>query len=137
MRIWDIPPISLCRQHLLGEHRELHAIWSILINGKKGYRNHPETLRWVGALNGLYQRQRFLVKEFERRGYRHHSPLDKEKAGGKIKPQFTIDTPARQKKLLQKKGVLVRFKFWKDLFTRNGFPFSGLIPLFLFILRLN
>ncbi len=30
MRIWDIPPKLLCRNHLLGEHRELHAIWSIL-----------------------------------------------------------------------------------------------------------
>jgi len=28
MRIWDIPPKRLCRSHLLGEHRELHAIWS-------------------------------------------------------------------------------------------------------------
>ena len=30
MRTWDIPPEKLCRQHLLGEHRELHAIWSII-----------------------------------------------------------------------------------------------------------
>jgi hypothetical protein len=24
MRIWDLPPERLCRQHLLGEHREGH-----------------------------------------------------------------------------------------------------------------
>jgi len=41
MRIWDIPPRKLCRNHLLGEHRELHAIWSILIRSKKGYLKHP------------------------------------------------------------------------------------------------
>lgn len=35
MRIWDIHPSLLCRKHLLGEHRELHAIWSILIYKKR------------------------------------------------------------------------------------------------------
>jgi hypothetical protein len=32
---------KLCRNHLLGEHQELHAIWSVLVNGKKGYAHHP------------------------------------------------------------------------------------------------
>ena len=39
MRIWDIAAHKLCRNHLLGEHRELHAIWSILTTGKKGIKN--------------------------------------------------------------------------------------------------
>jgi hypothetical protein len=43
MRIWDISPKRLCRNHLLGEHRELHAVWSVLTKGKKGYARHPET----------------------------------------------------------------------------------------------
>ena len=30
MRVWDVSPKELCRAHLLGEHRELHAIWTIL-----------------------------------------------------------------------------------------------------------
>jgi len=30
VRIWDLPPAEPCRAHPLGEHRELHAIWSIL-----------------------------------------------------------------------------------------------------------
>ena len=30
MRIWDISPNKLCDKHLLGEHRELHAIWVII-----------------------------------------------------------------------------------------------------------
>ena len=45
MRIWDIPPEKLCRNHLLGEHNEQHAIWSILTHNKKGFSHHPETIR--------------------------------------------------------------------------------------------
>ena len=52
MRIWDILPDKLYRQHLLGEHRELHAIWSILTKNKKGYSNHPENVRLGGDLQG-------------------------------------------------------------------------------------
>jgi len=52
MRIWDIAPEKLCRNHLLGEHRELHAVWAILTKDKKGYSRHPEVLRWKGKLTG-------------------------------------------------------------------------------------
>jgi hypothetical protein len=45
MRVWDIEAELLCNSHLLGEHREIHAIWAILIENKKGYSHHPETLR--------------------------------------------------------------------------------------------
>ena len=43
MRIWDLSPGYLNRGSLLGEHRELHGLHSIIVNGKKGYANHPET----------------------------------------------------------------------------------------------
>jgi hypothetical protein len=69
MRIWDISPEKLCRNHLLDEHRELHAIWSILKNNKKDYAHHPETLRWKGKKKALYFRHEHLVKEMVRRGY--------------------------------------------------------------------
>lgn len=75
MRIWDIHPKYLCRQHLLGEHRELHAIWTILVKKKKGYSKHPETLRWKGKLPALFSRHTLLVTEMKKRGYTHHSPL--------------------------------------------------------------
>lgn len=76
MRIWDqIHPRNLCRQHLLGEHRELHAIWRILTKDRDGYRHHPEVKRWEGRLGALYIRHEMLVKEIERRGYNHRSPL--------------------------------------------------------------
>src|SRR5579872_4752009 len=73
MRIWDLPCRILCRQHLLGEHRELHAIWNVLTKGKKGYRRHPETLRWQGKLKALYKRHEEQVRELRARGYEHRS----------------------------------------------------------------
>lgn len=75
MRIWDIPVEQLCRQHLFGEHRELHAIFSILTQGKRGYTNHPEVKRWRGKLAALNMRHGDQVAEMERRGYKHNSPL--------------------------------------------------------------
>ncbi len=103
MRIWDIHPKHLCRQHLLGEHRELHAVWTILTEGKKGYRHHPETKRWVGKLNALYRRHERLVIEMEHRGYRHRSPLEKRFALGRSRQRAFVDPPARQKTLLRMK----------------------------------
>ena len=78
MRIWDqIEPKRLCRQHLLGEHRELHAIFAILTKGSEGYANHPEVKRWRSpeALAALEDRHDALVSEMQERGYRHRSPL--------------------------------------------------------------
>lgn len=82
MRIWDISPKKLCRPHLLGEHRELHAIWSVIVNGKKGYSRHPETLRWKGKLKALFGRHEALVVEMSNRGFQHRSP-GKERGDGK------------------------------------------------------
>lgn len=75
MRIWDLDPSLLCRNHLLGEHRELHGLWNILTHGKRGYSQHPETKRWVGRVWALSQRHAALDVEIKRRGYRHNSPL--------------------------------------------------------------
>jgi len=73
------------------KHRELHAIWSILINNKKGYRNHPE------------YRHEELVKEIKRRGYNHASLLDKKYALGKPKQDEFINTKEEQKQILKDK----------------------------------
>jgi len=103
MRIWDLAPKKLCREHLLGEHRELHAIWSILTKGKKGYSKHPETMRWRGRLKALYLRHKALVKELKSRGYRHHSPLDYALARGAKKQIKYLVKPSEQIKILRKK----------------------------------
>ncbi len=105
MRVWDVPPKSLCRKHLLGEHRELHGLWNILTKhgGVGGYSKHPETKRWIGKTMALYLRHEALVAEMERRGYRHNSPLDKKLAKGKRIQDELIDSLTRQRKLLKEK----------------------------------
>ena len=103
MRIWDIAPENLCRQHLLGEHRELHAIWSVLINNKKGYSFHPETLRWKGKLKALYHVHDEIVREMEKRGYNHNSPLDKKFATGNNKQNVFIDSIEEQINIIRLK----------------------------------
>lgn len=102
MRIWDVDPGFLNDQSLLGEHRELHGIFSILIHGKKGYSRHPETLRWQGHLPALAVRHALLVAEMGLRNFRHHSPLpiQSEKV---VWPELYIDLPDRQYAILQEK----------------------------------
>jgi Pyrimidine dimer DNA glycosylase len=91
VRIWDVDVRSLCDRHLLGEHRELHAIWTVQTEGKRGYARHPETLRWRGRLAALYARHEAQVTEFERRGFRHQSPLDRVLATGETKQTEFVD----------------------------------------------
>jgi hypothetical protein len=75
MRVWDVNPGYLNRQSLLGEHRELHAIVSIIRNNKKGYSRHPETLRWMEFGWALSQRHRLLAAEMNLRGYMDRTPV--------------------------------------------------------------
>ena len=98
MRIWDISPNLLCRQHLLGEHRELHGLWNILTvhGGSGGYSRHPETLRWLGKTRALFERHELLVAEMVHRGYRHRSPLDDRQLTGDSTQEVLIDSVARQ-----------------------------------------
>lgn len=105
MRVWDIHPKHLCRKHLLGEHRELHGLWNILTKheGRGGYSRHPETLRWQGKLKTLYNRHKELVKEMQRRNYRHESPLDRKLATGSGGQKVFINTVAEQKEILRRK----------------------------------
>ena len=103
MRIWDLSPKRLCRNHLLGEHRELHAIWSVLANGKKGYAHHPETLRWRGKLKALYRRHDALVHEMAVRGYQHQRLLPKRLARGSAVQRVLVSTKHAQVEILRKK----------------------------------
>ncbi len=96
MRIWDLAPSELCRQHLLGEHRELHAMWTVITENKKGYSKHPETLRWKGKLKALFNRHERLVGEMKKRGYQHKSPLDARFATGAAIQTDFIDTIENQ-----------------------------------------
>ncbi|MFA6536310.1 MAG: pyrimidine dimer DNA glycosylase/endonuclease V [Candidatus Paceibacterota bacterium] len=105
MRVWDIHPKHLCRKHLLGEHRELHGLWNILTKhgGKGGYSQHPETKRWVGKTRALFGRHQALVKEMEKRGYKHQSLLDRKLAKGKGGQIVFINTIKEQRVILRNK----------------------------------
>jgi hypothetical protein len=97
VRIWDVETRLLCDRHLLGEHRELHAVWAILTTGKRGYSRHPETLRWRGRLAALYARHEAEVAEMTSRGFGHHSPLDPRLATGEDRQTELIDTIEAQR----------------------------------------
>ncbi len=104
MRIWDIPPEKLCRNHLLGEHSELHAIWNVLTQNRRGYSNHPETKRWKGKLKALFHAHEAIIQEMLARGYHHGSPLDKKFAHGKGVQDEFVDPVERQVEILKQKG---------------------------------
>lgn len=108
MRIWDLPPEVLCRKHLLGEHLELHAMWTIITEGKKGYSHHPETIRWVGKQKALYLRHEAQVVEMKKRDYNHRSPLDKNLAIGKDVQDEFVHTIEEQREILKNKACECR-----------------------------
>jgi len=102
MRIWDLNPGYLNNLSLLGEHRELHGIVSIILNNKKGYSKHPETIRWKGYEWALGRRHALLVSEMKLRGIRDHSPLDLRSDTGHW-PSTYINTPGDQFAILGEK----------------------------------
>jgi hypothetical protein len=81
MRVWDIPPSELCNRHLVGEHAEIHAVWSVITGNKKGYASHPEVERWRGNLSALARRHFQVAAEMSLRGFRHSSPTRPEVEG--------------------------------------------------------
>lgn len=103
MRIWDVSPGYLSRQRLLGEHRELHGLASILEHGKTGYSHHPETKRWVGALSGLILRHEALAAEMHLRGYVDATPLERSTGGRLHWPRTFVTPPFEQFGLLRQK----------------------------------
>jgi hypothetical protein len=72
--VWDLSATLLCRKHLLGEHAEIHALFSILASPSAGYRNHPETRRWLQRRGALRVRHDEVAREMMRRGYQHRTP---------------------------------------------------------------
>jgi uncharacterized protein YbgA (DUF1722 family) len=102
MRIWDINPGYLNRQSLLGEHRELHGIVSIIENNKKGYSSHPETVRWVGYQWALKQRHLLISAEMKLRGFSDRTSVFIDGNVGEW-PTIYIDEPFAQFCLLEKK----------------------------------
>ena len=71
MRMWLVDPRIMCRQHLLGEHVELHMLIGSLRKGisVQGYIDDG-----LVDLLQIQSRHDELVGEMQRRGYNHKSP---------------------------------------------------------------
>lgn len=73
MRMWMVDPQFMCRQHLLGEHREIHALIGSM---RKGLRLDGFIQKGILEPKSAHTRHDDLVLEMERRGYRHDTPID-------------------------------------------------------------
>jgi len=88
MRMWMTDPALLCRQHLLGEHKECHMLAGCIRRGKTLGRYLTDGL--VDPTR-LRERHDALVAEMVRRGYNHRSPLQEYQYGG---PPGCVDSDA-------------------------------------------
>lgn len=120
MRVWDIHPGYLSRQSLLGQHAEIHAIYSIITGGKKGYASHPETMRWKERLPSLQRHHGLTVKEMSLRAMGHHSPLPAGELANRSISKAYVDLPAEQFAILRKKYTSVSGRI---LLPRRGSDF--------------
>lgn len=78
MRMWNVPTVFLCRQHLLGEHNEMHSLSGCIKKGTsiKGYITNG-----LIETHNIKKRHDELATEMTDRGYNHKSPLHEIKIG--------------------------------------------------------
>lgn len=72
MRMWNLPPQILCRQHFLGEHNELHKFVGAL-NHNRNITTYIQ--KGYFEIHNIRKRHEELVLDFPRRHYNHNSPL--------------------------------------------------------------
>ena len=90
MRMWMVHPRIMCRQHLLGEHKELHMLVGTLLKGTS-IRGYVE--KGLVDPRHIRSRHKELVDEMLRRGYNHKSPLrefDETVPGRLMDPQKSL-----------------------------------------------
>ncbi|MFB0568350.1 MAG: pyrimidine dimer DNA glycosylase/endonuclease V [Nitrososphaeria archaeon] len=79
VRSWHpIPANALDDTALLAEHNELLIIGKAAAGLTRGWRNHPEVLRWRGHSKALKRRHDEVAMEMVQRGFNHRSPWPKE-----------------------------------------------------------
>jgi hypothetical protein len=71
--MWNVKTELLCRQHLLGEHNEVHAFIGCIKKGTslKGYIE-----KGLVEVQHIKSRHDELVNEMESRGYNHKTPIE-------------------------------------------------------------
>lgn len=76
MRCWYPISVSyLDNEGLLGEHREIPTMLKSLSDLIRGWKYHPETLRWKGHTKALKRRHDEVASEMITRGMNHNSPI--------------------------------------------------------------
>lgn len=73
-RMWMINPAKMCRNHLLGEHKEIHQLVGIINKKKINVLLGHAKLKQIQT-KSIIKRHDDLVKEMIKRGYKHNSPL--------------------------------------------------------------
>ena len=92
--MWNVDPKILCRQHLLGEHREMHALIGSLRKGRS-IKGHIE--KGQVEVHNILKRHDALAKEILRRGWRHIKPLSAK--GVKLYKAGKVDSAENKKEL--------------------------------------
>lgn len=91
-----------------------------MLQGKAGYSNRPETLRWNGKLAALWLRHAELEHEMTARGYQHHSPLDAALPIGHSVQAAFVDSIPDQREILRNKGCGCDIAALDALIATNG-----------------
>ena len=73
MRMWNVNPKKMCRQHLLGEHLEMHMFAGCI---KKKIHLDGYIKKGLVETQNIKPRHDELVKEMKLRGYKHKSKLN-------------------------------------------------------------
>ncbi len=81
MRMWMIDPELMCVQHILGEHRELHALLGSLERTKPKYENSEKHRKNLATLAkfGLIELKSLKERHDKLAGYleNHKTPIEK------------------------------------------------------------
>ena len=109
-RMWCVPPQLMCRQHLLGEHKEIHQLVGAMLKDRWGVvRGHAERGQIQTSI--IKSRHAALVREMLARGYNHASPLPDfpRTSIGRVDPDNSMRDLAQRcercRELITKKGT--------------------------------
>ncbi|MFW6282707.1 MAG: pyrimidine dimer DNA glycosylase/endonuclease V [Minisyncoccales bacterium] len=108
MRIWHQNLITNLRsKHLVATWREALGCYSIIVNGKEGYKNHPAVQEFIDCPEELHNRLQLIKKESEKRGFNFKKIPERIEFGGKIKKWQSLK---KQKDILNSKNCNCNFK---------------------------